>query len=64
MGAHLGASLEFCAMKSLDPLTSGTPTNNLPISGGKDLPGFHQVLGYRQVSWSEGEAVIELDVQA
>ena len=51
-------------MKSLDPLTSGTPTNNLPISGGKDLPGFHQVLGYRQVAWSEGEAVIELDVQA
>ena len=48
----------------VDPLTSDTPTNNLPISGGKDLPGFHQVLGYRQVSWMEDEAVIELDVQA
>src|SRR5690606_16561452 len=40
------------------------PTAELPISGGKDLPGFHQVLGYRQVSWTEDEAVIELDVQA
>ncbi|HAB63558.1 MAG TPA: PaaI family thioesterase, partial [Pseudomonas sp.] len=39
-------------------------TNHLPISGGSDLPGFHQVLGYRQVSWTEDEAVIELDVQA
>ena len=39
-------------------------TNHLPISGGSGLPGFHQVLGYRQVSWTEDEAVIELDVQA
>jgi len=38
-------------------------TNDMPITGGKDLPGFHQVLGYRQVSWTEDEAVIELDVQ-
>ena len=37
--------------------------SHLPFSGGKDLPGFHQVLGYRQVSWTEDEAVIELDVQ-
>jgi uncharacterized protein (TIGR00369 family) len=53
-------------MKGLDvdQLTSEAPTNDLPISGGKDLPGFHQVLGYRQVSWTEDEAVIELDVQA
>jgi uncharacterized protein (TIGR00369 family) len=53
-------------MKGLDvdQLTSEAPTNDLPISGGKDLPGFHQVLGYRQVSWTEDEAVIELDVLA
>ncbi|MCQ4329589.1 PaaI family thioesterase [Stutzerimonas stutzeri] len=48
----------------IDRLTSDAPSDNLPISGGKDLPGFHQVLGYRQVSWTEDEAVIELDVQA
>ncbi|QGZ30349.1 hotdog fold thioesterase [Stutzerimonas stutzeri] len=48
----------------VDPLERDTPTHELPISGGKDLPGFHQVLGYRQVSWSQDEAVIELDVQA
>ncbi|GAB2801736.1 hypothetical protein GCM10027040_31990 [Halomonas shantousis] len=35
---------------------------SLPIGGGNDLPGFHNVLGYRQVSWSEEEAVIELTV--
>lgn len=48
----------------MDPLAHQAPTAELPISGGKDLPGFHQVLGYRQVSWTEDEAVIELDVQA
>jgi uncharacterized protein (TIGR00369 family) len=32
----------------------------LAIAGGKDLPGFHNLLGYRQVSWEENEAVIEL----
>ncbi|MCQ4287804.1 PaaI family thioesterase [Pseudomonas stutzeri] len=48
----------------VDQLTSEAPSDHQPISGGKDLPGFHQVLGYRQVSWSENEAVIELDVQA
>lgn len=36
---------------------------NSLISGGKDLPGFHQVLGYRQVSWEEDRAVIELEIQ-
>lgn len=57
---------EFGAMKrpDVDPLPSETQPDSRPISGGKDLPGFHQVLGYRQVSWVEGEAVIELDVQA
>lgn len=50
--------------QDVDPLTSEIPTNALSISGGKDLPGFHQVLGYRQVSWTEDEAVIELEVQA
>ncbi len=66
LGIYLGASLESSAMtgQDVDPLTSETPMNALPISGGKDLPGFHQVLGYRQVSWTEDEAVIELDVQA
>jgi len=45
---------------------SSTPARSggLSIKGGADLPGFHQVLGYRQVSWSEDEAVIELDLQA
>ncbi|MEQ9547922.1 MAG: PaaI family thioesterase [Marinobacter sp.] len=36
---------------------------NLHIRGGEDLPGFHNLLGYRQVSWEENEAVIELDLQ-
>jgi uncharacterized protein (TIGR00369 family) len=29
----------------------------------QDLPGFHAVLGYRQVSWEEGRAVLELTVE-
>ncbi|MBI43634.1 PaaI family thioesterase [uncultured Marinobacter sp.] len=36
---------------------------NPHISGGDDLPGFHNLLGYRQVSWEENEAVIALDLQ-
>ncbi|WP_417530798.1 PaaI family thioesterase [Marinobacter lipolyticus] len=36
---------------------------SLHIRGGQDLPGFHNLLGYRQVSWEESEAVIELDLQ-
>ena len=36
--------------------------NNM-ISGGKDLPGFHNLLGYRQVAWEDGRAVIELEIQ-
>lgn len=36
---------------------------NLHITGGKDLPGFHSMLGYRQVSWEEGKAVIALDLR-
>lgn len=36
---------------------------NLSITGGKDLPGFHNLLGYRQVSWDEGKAVIALDLK-
>ncbi|MEC7432514.1 MAG: PaaI family thioesterase, partial [Pseudomonadota bacterium] len=31
--------------------------SSLHITGGKDLPGFHNMLGYRQVSWEENEAV-------
>ena len=38
--------------------------SSLHITGGKDLPGFHNMLGYRQVSWEEDEAVIELETQA
>jgi len=38
--------------------------SSLHITGGKDLPGFHNMLGYRQVSWEENEAVIELEIQA
>ncbi|KPP96960.1 PaaI family thioesterase [Marinobacter sp. HL-58] len=34
--------------------------HKLHIGGGHDLPGFHSLLGYRQVSWQENEAVIEL----
>ncbi len=30
---------------------------------GAELPGFHKLLGYRQVSWEEDEAVLELDVK-
>lgn len=37
--------------------------DNPHISGGDDLPGFHNLLGYRQVSWEENEAVIALDLQ-
>lgn len=37
---------------------------NLHITGGKDLPGFHNLLGYRQVSWEENEAVIELALES
>ncbi|MDF0751639.1 PaaI family thioesterase [Marinobacter sp. 71-i] len=36
--------------------------DSLHISGGQDLPGFHNLLGYRQVSWDESEAVIELEL--
>ncbi|MDX1599103.1 PaaI family thioesterase [uncultured Marinobacter sp.] len=36
---------------------------SLHIRGGQDLPGFHNLLGYRQVSWEENEAVIELELQ-
>ncbi|MCL7942519.1 PaaI family thioesterase [Marinobacter sp. ATCH36] len=32
------------------------------IGGGGDLPGFHSLLGYRQVSWEENEAVVELEL--
>lgn len=28
----------------------------------EELPGFHSLLGYRQVSWEEGRAVLELTV--
>lgn len=38
--------------------------SSLHITSGKDLPGFHNMLGYRQVSWEENEAVIELEIQA
>ncbi|MBU2955037.1 PaaI family thioesterase [Marinobacter sp. F3R08] len=33
------------------------------FTDGKDLPGFHSLLGYRQVSWAENEAVLELEIQ-
>ena len=36
---------------------------SLHITGGKDLPGFHNMLGYRQVSWEEDKAVIALDLR-
>lgn len=32
------------------------------LTGGRELTGFHEVLGYRQVSWTEQEAVIELEI--
>lgn len=35
----------------------------LHITGGQDLPGFHSLLGYSQVSWEESEAVIELALE-
>lgn len=35
----------------------------LHITGGQDLPGFHSLLGYSQVSWEENEAVIELALE-
>ena len=34
------------------------------FADGKDLPGFHSLLGYRQVSWEENEAVLELEINA
>ncbi len=34
------------------------------LMNGTDLPGFHSLLGYRQASWEENEAVIELELQA
>lgn len=34
-----------------------------PYIDGTDLPGFHSLLGYRQTSWEESEAVIELELQ-
>ena len=33
------------------------------ITHGQDLPGFHSLLGYRQASWEENEAVIELELR-
>jgi uncharacterized protein (TIGR00369 family) len=33
----------------------------LSITGGKNLLGFHSLLGYRQMFWGEGKAVIALD---
>ncbi len=32
------------------------------IIDGKDLPGFHSMLGYRKVSREENEAIIELEI--
>ena len=37
--------------------------DSLHIRGGQDLPGFHNLLGYHQVSWEENEAVIGLELQ-
>jgi len=31
---------------------------------GTELPGFHSLLGYRQASWEENEAVIALELQS
>eukprot|EP00747_Dinoflagellata_sp_TGD_P194157 gnl/TRDRNA2_/TRDRNA2_61251_c1_seq1.p2 gnl/TRDRNA2_/TRDRNA2_61251_c1~~gnl/TRDRNA2_/TRDRNA2_61251_c1_seq1.p2 ORF type:complete len:161 (+),score=4.41 gnl/TRDRNA2_/TRDRNA2_61251_c1_seq1:43-525(+) len=36
---------------------------NHHITHGQDLPGFHSLLGYRQASWQENEAVIELELR-
>ncbi|WP_235937723.1 PaaI family thioesterase [Marinobacter caseinilyticus] len=36
---------------------------NTMIRGSEDLPGFHRLLGYRQVSWEENRAVLELELQ-
>lgn len=36
---------------------------NVMIRGSEDLPGFHNLLGYRQVSWEENRAVLELELQ-
>ncbi|MGP4843057.1 PaaI family thioesterase [Marinobacter sp. 1Y8] len=33
------------------------------MRGGKDLPGFHKVLGYEQVSWDEDVAVLSVELQ-
>ncbi|MFW5825705.1 MAG: PaaI family thioesterase, partial [Marinobacter sp.] len=38
-------------------------SQNLHITGGKDLPGFHNMLGYRQVSWEQDKAVLALDLK-
>lgn len=38
-------------------------SQSLTITSGKDLPGFHTLLGYRQVSWEEGKAVLALDLE-
>lgn len=32
------------------------------LGDGHELPGFHALLGYRQASWEEGRAVIELTI--
>lgn len=37
--------------------------DSLHIRGGQDLPGFHNLLGYHQLSWEESEAVIGLELQ-
>ncbi|KEF29977.1 MAG: PaaI family thioesterase [Gammaproteobacteria bacterium] len=36
--------------------------DNLFVDG-PDLPGFHNLLGYRQVSWEQDEAVIQLELE-
>jgi len=33
------------------------------FADGKDLPGFHSLLGYRQVSWEKNKAELELELQ-
>ncbi|MBD3658364.1 MULTISPECIES: PaaI family thioesterase [Marinobacter] len=33
------------------------------ITSARDLPGFHNLLGYHHVSWVEDETVIELEIR-
>ena len=37
--------------------------NDSELINGTELPGFHSLLGYRQSSWEENEAVLELALQ-